>query len=112
MAALAAAEKNITANNIVGRIQASDAGDQVSDKADVILCNPPFHQGFSVDGDLTTRFLKNTKRLLHKHGFAFFVVNQFIPVEKKAAAIGLFSETLDTQEGFKFVVLSHSNPNN
>jgi len=62
----------------------SDAGADLRDKFDLILCNPPFHQGFSVDGDLTDKFLRNTQQLLTADGLAYFVVNQFIALEKKA----------------------------
>ncbi|MBA4500781.1 methyltransferase [Marinobacterium marinum] len=69
---------------------AADAGDRLSPGFDVLLCNPPFHSGFSVDGDLTDRFLHAARRLLSAKGSACFVVNQHIPLERKA--IGLFAD--------------------
>ena len=84
-AALITAKANCVRLEISAEIVASDAGQQLKNKFDLILCNPPFHQGFSVDGDLTEKFLLNTQKLLTENGVAYFVVNQFIPLEKKAA---------------------------
>jgi 16S rRNA (guanine1207-N2)-methyltransferase len=53
----------------------------------LILCNPPFHQGFSVESALTDKFLNSTQRLLAKKGTAYFVVNAFIPLESKAERV-------------------------
>lgn len=63
---------------------ASDAGDSLQGPFDLILCNPPFHAGFGVEGDLTDRFLEQSRRLLAADGNACFVVNQHIPLERKA----------------------------
>lgn len=84
-AALITANANCVQLKISAEIIASDAGEQVQNSFDLILCNPPFHQGFSVDGDLTDKFLRNTQKLLRENGVAYFVVNQFIALEKKAA---------------------------
>jgi 16S rRNA (guanine1207-N2)-methyltransferase len=63
---------------------AADCGADLSGKFDVIVCNPPFHQGFAVEQQLTDRFLQITQQLLKKQGRALFVVNSFIPLERKA----------------------------
>jgi 16S rRNA (guanine1207-N2)-methyltransferase len=86
-AALSAAEANLRANGLAGEVIASDAGKQLDHKVDLLLCNPPFHQGFSIDGDLTDKFLRNAQRLLAPNGIALFVTNQFIPLERKAASL-------------------------
>jgi len=84
-AALTTAAFNCAAMKLNARVQPSDAGKELTDTFELILCNPPFHQGFNVDGDLTHKFLQNTQKLLTQDGAAYFVVNQFIPLEKKAA---------------------------
>ncbi|RYY75307.1 MAG: class I SAM-dependent methyltransferase [Gammaproteobacteria bacterium] len=83
-AALITAKVNCVQLKIEAEIIPTDAGKELQGKFDLILCNPPFHQGFSVDGDLTEKFLRNAHRLLTENGVAYFVVNQFIPLEKKA----------------------------
>ena len=84
-AAVITARANCVQLKIPTEIFASDAGKQLKNKFDLILCNPPFHQGFSVDGDLTDKFLRNAQQLLTENGVAYFVVNQFIALEKKAS---------------------------
>ncbi|MBS99314.1 MAG: rRNA methyltransferase [Oceanospirillaceae bacterium] len=84
-AALAACRANLEQRGFSNaRVIASDAGDCVQGAFDIILCNPPFHAGFSIEGDLTDRFLQQTQRLLKPAGTACFVVNQHIPLERKA----------------------------
>jgi len=89
-AALQLAQQNLLNNELQGEVIAADAGKGINAKADLLLCNPPFHQGFGIDGDLTDKFLLSAKRLLSPQGIALFVVNQFIPLERKA--MPLFSQ--------------------
>jgi 16S rRNA (guanine1207-N2)-methyltransferase len=107
-AALAAAQVNIRANELVGEVIAADAGRQISQKVDLLLCNPPFHQGFSVDGDLTDKFLRSAQKLLAPDGIAFFVINQFIPLERKAT--GRFREISLIIDNGSFKVIRLANP--
>lgn len=100
-AALRACAKNFAAIGIQGEVIAGDAGSQVeSGSAGFLICNPPFHQGFQVEGDLTDRFLQQAARILRRGGSALFVVNEFIPVARKAQ--GLFAEVtcLEKSKGF------------
>lgn len=81
-AALLAADYNCRVNGVEAEILAGDAGNTLEPGFDLILCNPPFHQGFSVSGDLTRKFLESAHRLLTSQGSALFVVNSFIPLER------------------------------
>jgi 16S RNA G1207 methylase RsmC len=106
-AALICMEKNANERNLSVEIVAGDKGDQVSGKFDLVLCNPPFHRGFDVDGDLTRDFLLAAKHKLSAQGTAIFVVNSFIPLEKKL--VGVFSRArllTDTRQ-FKVLALQH-----
>lgn len=106
-AALQLAQQNLQRSQLNGEVIAADAGKSIRVKADLLLCNPPFHQGFGIDGDLTDKFLLSAKHLLAPQGIALFVVNQFIPLERKAS--GLFKEiTLVVDNGsFKVIRLSN-----
>lgn len=86
-AALEIARQNLLRNKLTGDVIAADAGKGIPVKVDLLLCNPPFHQGFGVDGDLTDKFLLSARQLLAPQGTALFVVNQFIPLERKAAPL-------------------------
>ncbi|WP_168927554.1 class I SAM-dependent methyltransferase [Nitrincola alkalilacustris] len=83
-AALIACRANLDLAGLQGTVLASDAGDCLNEQVDILLCNPPFHAGFSTAGDLTDKFLAATARLLNPDGIACFVVNLHIPLERKA----------------------------
>lgn len=106
-AALQLARQNLQHNQLNGEVIAADAGKCIPQKADLLLCNPPFHQGFGVDGDLTDKFLLSAKHLLAPEGIALFVVNQFIPLERKAN--GLFREITLVADNGSFKVIRLSN---
>ena len=107
-AALITAKYNCEQLDIAAEVTPSDAGQELSPGFDLILCNPPFHQGFSVDGDLTDKFLRNTQRLLAHNGVAYFVVNQFIPLEKKAENLFKFVTLIAQNKSFKLVEVRKS----
>lgn len=105
-AALKVADENLRINGIPGEVIGADAGQGLSNKAELLLCNPPFHQGFTVDGDLTDKFLSSASRLLALNGIAIFVVNKFIPLERKAVPIFKNVKTLIDNGSFKVISLS------
>lgn len=84
---------------------ADDCGRRITEKFDTIICNPPFHQGFSTSTEMTDRFIEQTRRLLKPTGQALFVVNQFIPLEQKAADSFRKIEAFAKNKGFKLVRL-------
>ena len=104
-AALITANANCKHLHISADIIASDAGEQLPPQFDLILCNPPFHQGFSVDGDLTDKFLRNAAKLLTATGAAYFVVNQFISLEKKALPFFKQINLIAQNKSFKIIEL-------
>ncbi|WP_105103967.1 class I SAM-dependent methyltransferase [Microbulbifer pacificus] len=100
-AAIRACRDNFRALGINGSVTAGDAGSEIaSDSADLLLCNPPFHQGFQVEGDLTERFLQQAARILRTDGKAYFVVNEFIPIPRKAAGLFRNVNLLAKEKGF------------
>jgi 16S rRNA (guanine1207-N2)-methyltransferase len=102
-AAMECIARNAEELNLVVTLIAGDCGDTVTGTFDLILCNPPFHRGFDVDGDLTRRFLTAARDKLAPGGSAMFVVNSFIPIEKKLR--GLFRETITLVNNKQFKVL-------
>ncbi len=83
-AALAACRRNFEVHGIGGQVVAADAGAGLGSVFDLLLCNPPFHQGFRGDRALTEKFLDAARALLVPRGRALFVVNAFVPLEKLA----------------------------
>jgi 16S rRNA (guanine1207-N2)-methyltransferase len=106
-AALASAKKNFLAASMVVELTADDCGSAIEAKFQCVLCNPPFHQGFSNDSELTQKFLSNTARLTVSTGVALFVVNQFIGLEKMALEYFSKTETLASDGQFKVIALYH-----
>ncbi len=104
-AAIIAAEKNIMARGLNGKVIADNCAASINETFDLILCNPPFHQGFNPDADLTEKFVRETKRLLSKKGMAFFVINQFVPLETKAENYFSHVHLLHKEAGFKLISL-------
>jgi len=111
-AALLSARHNMSQLNLPAgasvEVTGDDCGANISDRMDLIICNPPFHQGFSLESELTDRFLHSCKRLLAPRGRALFVVNQFIPVERKAEGLFTQVKTLCNNGSFKLVGLANS----
>lgn len=100
-AAILACRENFRALNVHGLVTAGDAGSEIeTGSADLVICNPPFHQGFQVEGDLTDRFLQQAARILRPGGKALFVVNEFIPVARKAQGLFQNVEQLNKEKGF------------
>ena len=107
-AALLAVRENLKPlTHIESDALATDAGDGIEEQFDTILCNPPFHSGFSVDDQLAIKFLSQTKRLLNRGGQALFVVNTFIPLEHKAKSYFEQIDVVANNGSFKLISLKH-----
>jgi 16S RNA G1207 methylase RsmC len=83
-AAVIACRANFAALGINGEVVAADCGAGIEGVFDLVLCNPPFHQGFGVEYDLTERFVATARRLTARGGQAVFVTNAFLPIERVA----------------------------
>jgi len=91
-AAIFASAKNLNSrkSKLHCEVVADDCGANIDRKFDLLLCNPPFHQGFDNSWELTHKFLNQASRLIESDGIACFVVNRFIPLE--SIAEGYFSD--------------------
>ncbi len=83
-AALISCQHNFAQQTITGEVIAANCASSITRKQALILCNPPFHQGFSIESNLTEQFVSTSKRLCTPNGCALFVVNAFIPLERIA----------------------------
>jgi 16S rRNA (guanine1207-N2)-methyltransferase len=104
-AAVDAAVASFARAQLKVEVTLDDCGQQLAGGYDWILCNPPFHQGFSTSSALAEKFLKKIKKLLANNGKALVVVNQFIPVEKLAEGKFEHITTVCNEHGFKVVEL-------
>lgn len=105
-AAIASCRENFALHGIDGEVHADDCAAHIGGSYHLILCNPPFHQGFDVERDLTALFVEAARRLVHnKKGVAAFVVNAFIPIERVAQGKFHHIELIANNGSFKVVAL-------
>ncbi len=98
-AALKACAATFEALAIAGEVIGGDAADSVpAASVDRVICNPPFHRGFEVSSPITEHFLAAASRCLKPGGEAYFVVNAFVPLARKAEAFGGIRELLATPQ--------------
>ncbi len=105
-AAIICTKHNAHENEVELEVIPGDCGDQVTGRFDLILCNPPFHKGFDVDSKLTDKFLLASRNKLSPKGIAVFVVNSFIPIEKKLKKYFPRARNIVNTGQFKVLVLS------
>lgn len=112
-AALTACEANLskiadTAKKAIRyEVLPSDAGEDIEGTFDTILCNPPFHQGFSTTPLLHKKFLTNTRRLLSRSGASWYVLNQFLNIDQLANQEGLNVELVSKTGSYKIIKMTH-----
>ncbi len=115
LAAVAACTRNFEAplfqapldgHAIRGEVIAADCADGIDARFDLVLCNPPFHQGFDMQARLGQRFVQAALRRLAPGGQALFVVNQFLPLERLVAEQGAHARELARTRSFKVLALT------
>jgi len=74
------ARRTLEANGIAnGEVLLSDCGSAVFDRRfDVVITNPPFHQGVGVDYEVACQFVRDAARVLRRGGRLFLVANRFL----------------------------------
>ena len=101
-AAILAVEKNALQNRFTVHAWPDDVAEQAQQQFDLIVCNPPFHQGFDHSKNLSAKFCQALSRLLSPRGQALVVVNQFIKLENFTA--GLFKRVTVVAENNSYTV--------
>ena len=78
-AALAASEATLKANGLTGSIIASDVFSHVEGKFDLIISNPPFHDGRETNYTAVESLIRDAKKHLTINGKICLVANSFLP---------------------------------
>lgn len=100
-AAMVVAAKNLADWAEQTTIIADDCGESLAAKQfNHILCNPPFHQGFDHQTQLTEKFINQCARLVKADGSVWWVVNQFVGVSQLAQRTFKQCEHIRRQDGF------------
>jgi len=78
--AVESARRTLEANGIAdGEVLPSDCGSAVfGQRFDVVVTNPPFHQGVGVDYEVACQFVRDAARVLRRGGRLFLVANRFL----------------------------------
>jgi 16S rRNA (guanine1207-N2)-methyltransferase len=103
--ALYAARRTFEANSLSAeRIVASDVFSHVDGPFDLIISNPPFHQGIATNYEIVSSFFAGCASRLKPGGRVIIVANKFLPYERQMAE-ALTSPVVVAQND-KFKVLS------
>jgi 16S rRNA (guanine1207-N2)-methyltransferase len=108
LAAISCAKANASMNAMAVQILASDCANTINDSFDLILCNPPFHQGFAHQKQLIKQFAQSAAEKMSVGGAAMFVANEFVPLEAVAGTFLPKQRVLIKERGFKVVLLEKS----
>ncbi len=105
--AVASAQQNFRHNLGEGREATFQVGDALSgfapNSADVVLCNPPFHQGSSVGDQIAQRMFRQAKTVLREHGELWVIGNRHLGYH--ATLKKIFGNSALIASNKKFVIL-------
>ena len=76
--AIASAKKTLIANQLEGKVFASDGLSNVSEKYQAVISNPPFHQGVKTNYETTETFLSEISKHMDKNASLTIVANSFL----------------------------------
>lgn len=77
--ALAASQATLKANNIEGEVLASNVFSNIQGRFDMILSNPPFHDGLQTSLEAATTLIRGAANHLNSGGELRIVANAFLP---------------------------------
>ena len=78
-AAVESAEYNARQNDLTLTVRQSDCLSEVAETADIILCNPPFHDGHRQLTDIAARMFTEAAQHLNQDGYLAVVANRHLP---------------------------------
>ena len=78
-AALAASEATLASNGVGGEVFASNVFSDVSGRFDMIISNPPFHDGLQTSLDAASSLIRGAAKHLNTGGELRIVANAFLP---------------------------------
>ncbi len=94
--AVESARRTLAANDVAGEVCISDCGQAVLERRfDVVLCNPPFHQGVGVAFDVARQMVRDAAAVLRPGGRLYLVCNAFIRYEREMGQFAQVSEVFN-----------------
>lgn len=103
--AVSAAMKNLSASDGTVELIWGDvvAGDDLPKNLDLIVMNPPFHEGKKSDVSIGQAFIARASQSLRDKGLLYMVANTHLPYEKELKRYFSVVEKLNQANGFKVV---------
>jgi 16S rRNA (guanine1207-N2)-methyltransferase len=104
--AVRCARASIEVNDLAGRctVLASDVTDSVRDqKFDLVLSNPPFHQGVDITTGIAAQIIREASGVLRPGGRLRIVANRFLPYQRDMRDV--FGHVYTIAETGRYVVL-------
>ena len=77
--ALESARKTLSENQLQGEVYASDVFSDIEGKFDLIISNPPFHDGIDTAYRAVTELITQAKWHLNQGGELRIIANAFLP---------------------------------
>lgn len=103
--AVQSARESFEKNGLEGTFRVMDVlKGYESDSVDIILCNPPFHQGNIVLTDIAIQMFKQSRKVLKRGGSLYVVANKHLGYHKKLRSI--FHNLKRVAENEKFIIFS------
>ncbi|WP_096085788.1 class I SAM-dependent methyltransferase [Agaribacterium haliotis] len=107
-AAISACQHNFQLNKINATCIADDAGKNLNQQFDFIICNPPFHKGKAHSQELSASFARAIADRLKQKGQAWLVCNAFVGIEKQFKQLNMSSSTVANNKSFKVLKVTHN----
>ncbi|MGY0219234.1 methyltransferase [Endozoicomonadaceae bacterium StTr2] len=98
--ALESSRRTLAANGVEGQVQASDGLGNIKGRFDLIISNPPFHEGISTRYDTTENFIRASRRFLKPRGEFRIVANNFLQYPAIIKEVYGHCEVLASGDGF------------
>jgi 16S rRNA (guanine1207-N2)-methyltransferase len=100
--AVESTRRTLAANCVTGEVILSDCAQAVSNhRFDVVLCNPPFHQGVGVEYEVAHQMVKDAAVALRPGGRFYLVSNAFIRYEREMTGHFLEIEELSNDRRYR-----------
>jgi 16S rRNA (guanine1207-N2)-methyltransferase len=102
--ALKSSEETLASNQLQGTVLASDGLSELEGQYDLIVSNPPIHEGIRTDNQLSMRLLESVHEHIRPAGMLVLVANIHLPYENWLSKRFKRSHELLTNDNFKVIV--------
>lgn len=99
--ALASTERTLSENQLLGEVVASNVFSKINGRFDVIISNPPFHDGIDTAYQAVTNLINQAPSYLERAGRLIIVANAFLPYQEQLEKVFSSVTILDKSNKFK-----------